>query len=267
MNEERYADKIAKLLRKAEDPGATPEESASFTSKAQELMTEYAIDEELLAVAKGEVNRKQEKVTRESIVVSGVYVKPFTDILIAIARHNDCRPIYGYSGKRGHEKLLINGFESDVRRVIMLNSSLQVQAVAALGAWWKQENADGLAPRGKHAHYAKRGFLRAFARGLDTQLVAARAKGEEAAAKNEEERGKSAEDAKAGVALAIRSKKERVDEWIDETYGNLGTKRAGHLTGGTYSGTQAGFAAGRNADASTGSSGVPAGGSRGALNR
>ena len=38
------ADKVRKLLAKAEDPAATDEEAQSFTAKAQEMMTKYSID-------------------------------------------------------------------------------------------------------------------------------------------------------------------------------------------------------------------------------
>ena len=44
-DQNKYADKIAGLLRKAEDPAATSAEAEAFFAKAQELMTKYAIDE------------------------------------------------------------------------------------------------------------------------------------------------------------------------------------------------------------------------------
>ena len=46
---EDVADKVRKLLVKAEDPAATPEEAESCTAKAQQLMTKYAIDLAMVA--------------------------------------------------------------------------------------------------------------------------------------------------------------------------------------------------------------------------
>lgn len=41
---EMLAEKIAKLLRKAENPGVGEAEAEAFITKAQELMTQYAIE-------------------------------------------------------------------------------------------------------------------------------------------------------------------------------------------------------------------------------
>src|ERR1051326_8295178 len=107
---ERYADKIAKLLRKAES--TTQEEAELLVQKAQELMTQYAISEELISRAKGENAKKREEIIEKTINLTGQYRNELWDIGATCARNNDCRVLIG----RGSTvTLYVIGFESEVR--------------------------------------------------------------------------------------------------------------------------------------------------------
>ena len=65
---EDVADKVRKLLAKAEDPATTPEEAESFTAKAQQMMTKYAIDLAMITDA-----TRADKVVARGWAVHGPY--------------------------------------------------------------------------------------------------------------------------------------------------------------------------------------------------
>lgn len=241
--QEKYADKIAKLLRKAES--TTPEEAEALIAKAQQLMTEYAIDEALLAKARGE--EVTEEIVEEDITYKGVYHAALFDIGYAIALANDCRGLIGKHGK--YTRLHVIGFKSDVERVRMLDASVQIQAVGALTKWWSEQDSSWMTAMDKFK--ARREFLFGFARGLGHQLTAAKVAGEKAAAKTQAERAHvSQDDAVESVALVVRSKKARVQDWMDEAYGKRLRSSSRRYSSGGHDARAAGSAAGRRADVS-----------------
>lgn len=261
QTQEKYADKIAKLLRKAENPAATPEEAEAFIAKAQELMTQYAIGEDLVRAAKGEVEKAKEEIITEEILYTGSYAPALFMIGHAIAQQNSCRTLiadrpahFGRDdeGKRvrkpAGKKLSIIGFESDVRNVIQLDTSAQIQATAGLTKWWREADVPEYWTA-SDKYKARRQFLFSFAEGLGSQLRKARKLGEKAAAADEADRTGDADAAAESVALVVRSKKERVDEWMDQSYGKLRSRPLNYAGGGGGA-RQAGFDAGRRADLS-----------------
>jgi hypothetical protein len=243
-DQERFADKVAKLLRKAEDPGASPAEAEAFLAKAQALMVEYAITEELLARARGDVERTREEVVESSITYTGIYHQALFDVGSAVAKANDCRVLIRRGGKS--TTLIIIGFESDVARVKMLDASAQIQATGGLVKWWKQQDSSWMS--GMQKYKARREFLFGFASGLASKLQEARAQGHDAAAEAQVKREHVAKtDAAEGVALVVRDKKAHVNDWVDQTYGRLRYSSRRYSSGG-YEARNSGHAAGRRAD-------------------
>lgn len=271
----KYADKIAKLLRHAEKAG-TKEEADTFIEKAQELMVQYAISEELVNQARGENEKTTEEIVQRDLLFTGIYKEALMQIGYAIVNTNDCRGVYyklsAIKGVRPASiRLTVTGFESDVRRVEMLNASVQIQATAAQ-ARWNDENKEAISwMSGMDKFKERREFLYGFATGLRAQLVEAKKRGAEAARKEEEARlrdaGVSLSDAATqssdSVALVLTSKKQRVDDFVDKTYGRLRSSSSRRSTG-SYGARSSGAAAGRAADA--GGTGR-IGGSRGQLGR
>src|SRR6266487_2915724 len=130
-----WAERIAKLLRKAENTDNV-DEAEAYTTKAQQLMVKYAITEELLARADG--RQVQDVVVQESITYVGVFHRALFNIGWAIVRANDCR---GFITKHTNDtKLLIIGFQTDVSNVKMLDVSLQIQASIAMQRWRSEEH-------------------------------------------------------------------------------------------------------------------------------
>jgi len=247
-----YADKIAKLLAKAEDAGVTPEEAEVFFSKAQELMTKWSIDEAMIrAAGRGE---DPSKVIELKIHYSTQWAGPLSELCAYIAQRGACKPLFMKAGNR--TTVFIVGLEEDVRRVEQLNSSLQIQALAALTRWWAEHQDEYQFESKGRQWRARREFLHGFGSGVNRKLGEAVEAAEAAARAEETETGPS-------VALVLRDKGEQIDSFIAAQYGRLRSGRSSSREGNREA-NSAGHAAGRQANTST-SRGV--GGGRGSLPR
>ncbi len=260
-DKEKYADKIAKLLRKAEATNVA-EEAQAFTAKAQELMQLYAIDEELLARARGENDRVAEAIIEDEILYTGIYRDALYDVGAAVAAANNVRRLISKraarDGRPATTVLHLIGFESDVRRVQLLNASVQIQATSAQLNWWRDHKDEYAMYGGMEKFKARREFIFGFSQGLSSKLEEAniRAQNEAAqhAATRAEEEDETVEhedavaDATASVALVIQDKQEKVNDWMDETYGGRIRKVSRNYASGGGSANGAGYAAGRSAD-------------------
>lgn len=255
----RYADKIAKLLRKAET--TTPEEAEALFAKAQELMTTYAISEAMIAKATGQ--SKPEEIVRKYVSYTGRYHRALYYVGDAIAAANNCRRLIQTLDRS--TVLVLIGFESDVDRVVMLDASVQIQAAMAMNSWWKSvrnEDEYRLYSTEHERFLARRTFLWGYAEGLRRKLAEARDAAIAVATEEEAERSHiSSAEASDSVALVLRSRKDQVNDWVDQEYGKLRSSRSSfRSTGGGYS---SGVSAGRSADLGGGR----IGGNRGALGR
>ena len=245
-----YADKIAKLLRKAEDSAATPAEAEAFLIKAQALMTQYAITEDMLAAARGVNLEQHEEIVEERIRYTGVYSAALYDIGAAIARANDAKVLIS-NGSGKWTTMHVVGHKSDVDRIRMLDASVQIQASSALLKWAREPESLPSYYSASQKFKARREFLFGFARGLSDQLHRARKQGEAAAAAEETKRtGGTDAEGTASVELVVRGKKARVDDWMDEHYGKKLRKVSRRYSSGGYNAGSAGVAAGRRADVS-----------------
>jgi hypothetical protein len=252
----KYAEKIAALLRKAES--TTPEEAEALTSKAQELMSRYAIEAGMLD-SKRDPN-KQEKIVEERIKYRGIHKDALRRIGGVISNVNGCRNLYSYQrgdGARGGRSavLYVIGFESDVERVIALDASMQIQAMIAMKKWEREED-ESLFYLDRGARFrARREFLWGFASGLGDRLrlaaeVAKKDVVEEQAVVLDQDEA----EVRESVALIVRTREERIQDWVDQTYGDLRPGRSrSYATSGTAA-RSAGRKAGRRAD--TGSAGA-----------
>jgi hypothetical protein len=263
--QEKYADKIALLLRKAES--TTPQEAELLISKAQELMTKYAIEEAMIDAARGV---ERDEITEEEFIYVGIFRKALGALGYYIMQANGCRGVYAEwpsftdaDGKTWKEVYRLNaiGFKSDIERIRALDASLQLQATTAMTRWWKEEDRSWYSRA--DAYKARREFLFAFASGVNNRLHIAKRAGEKAAAKDVvSQTSQTAEEATASVALVLRSRKDRVDDWIDEKYGKLRSSSSRSYASGGAGARTAGFSAGSRADI-----GQPGMGSRKAIGK
>lgn len=254
MTDINYADKIAKLLRKAESTSGP--EGDALLAKAQELMITYSIDEEMIAKAQGQTVR--DELTVKMIDLTGIYRKALVQIVHVVTYANTCR---GFITERGNTVTYhVAGHTSDVDRVILLYTSVQLQATTGMRAHWRDASRPWMSAM--EGYKTRREFYLGFARGLTDRLAVARQAAESAAASNHAEREHvAADDASTSVALVLRNRTDAVDDWFDETYGSkLHTVRRSYSSGGADART-AGVAAGRNADVGA----TRVGGSRQAL--
>lgn len=253
-----YADKIAKLLRKAESTTSDPERDA-LIAKAQKLMTTYSIDEAMLA-GKGDAVR--EEIVQTVLEYVGIFQGFTMGIGSTIARANGCRTVFH---KRTYTKptahlLTVHGFESDVRRVEMLNASLQVQCADALNRWWKTVDSSWMSAMERFKN--RRQFVIGFNTGLHMQLQRATAEAkQETVARIAAEESKTEDEVSSSVALVLRDRKDAVDDWMDKNYGKLASRTRRYSSGST--GQSAGMKAGLRANA--GQHGSVGAGGKGAL--
>lgn len=240
----KYADKIAKLLAKAES--TTPEEAEALTAKAQELMSRYAIDEAMLEMARGFAGTSN-KVVREEFIIVGIYRFPLADLCTYVLYANDCKIVVrGGKNPREIDGRLFRetvvywgvGFKSDIDRARLMYTSLMLQAIRAENAWWR-ENQHLHEHKKKGGHYERRQFLASF--GDATYLRMLQAK--RAATKTAEK-----EYTTNSVALAVRDKNALVAQAYDDMFPHLRKGRARNMQGGSWDSHAAGTAAGQRAD-------------------
>jgi hypothetical protein len=276
----KYADKITKLLAKAES--TTPEEAELLVAKAQELMMQYAITQAMIDEARG---IDTDEIGQVDIYFVGIFQRSTMQIGFTLVNNNSCKCVYtnseyyspheidGKVYKQWH-KITVTGFQSDLDRVQLLNASLQLQCSRAMQAWWKAEDRTVSCRTCGRRHSTwwskaeafkqRSSFIMGFAAALSTKLHDANEAGRKAAAQEAAVRNSTTEaEASDSVALVVRSRKDKVNDWYDKQYGkSLRSGRTGRRSV-NHSAYGAGQAAG--ARANTGQSGV--GGSGGAIGR
>lgn len=242
--QETYADKIAKLLRKAES--TTPEEAELLFAKAQELMAKYAIDDAMVREAMGD-KAPNDPLVREEFVMVGLYRYALARMTFLLLHYNDVKVLklsdpgwrqVGSKVYKENEVYVAVGYKSDIDRCRVLETSLHLQALRAENAWWRENMGlySGL-PKSKQ-HLARRGFLFAFAEGAGLKIKEATAKGRQVA---EEEHGSTS------VALVLQSKEIRVQLEFERQFPETRNVKDRKNHGDSWA-RQHGYAAGKNAD-------------------
>lgn len=273
---ETYAEKIAKLLRKAESTTSDAEAEA-LVAKAQQLMIKWSIDQDMLDRANGKA--KQEVVVEQNVTYTGIYHQALVQTGFAIARNMHCRVIQSkqraqkawtsfdgveHPRQKAGTVMHVVGFESDVENVKMIDASVQIQCAQAQQRWWKNNDRKEWMSS-MESYKAKREFIFGFARGLSIQLAEANRAAQAESAADEAARHGGGEEAvanaNAGVALVVKTKKQQVDDWVDDQYGDSLRSVSHRYSHGGYDAGAAGQSAGKSAN--VGRSGI---GSRKELN-
>ncbi|WP_309064914.1 DUF2786 domain-containing protein [Microbacterium sp.] len=232
---ESKVDLIAKLLAKAES--TTPEEAEALTEHAERLMVKYGIEQARLDERRARLGREQEEIKTERMLFSGAYARDIRELGAGIAAAlGTLRALYGRHSD-GESVLYLVGHASDVAQARLLTTSLQVQAMVAMRAWWSVE---------RHRYHwfpesdkrrARSGFVRGFGAG--------------AAERIRQNRRAIVEEAGNGTELVLAARRDRVDAAVAAMSTRRARSREGADPAAYYSGRQVGL------DANTGESTLP----------
>jgi hypothetical protein len=231
------ADKVRKLLALAEDPAATPAEAQSFTAKAQQLMTKYAIELAMITDAD-----RIDRVVVRGWRIDGPYAAHKVSLVTAVGRANDCRAIYSplVGGARYIE---VVGYPSDVDWVETLSASLALQLITGLAITRKDK------PEAVHGRTFAVGFAEGFVHEISQRLRQARR--DAVAAADAERRGQAGLDLGSGtepsVALVLVAKDNRVNDEFKVRFPDSRTMSR-HTRLQSWSGFGPGREAGRRAN-------------------
>lgn len=228
--------KIRKLLAKAEDPAATPEEADTYTAKAADLVASYGIDRALLA----EEVPSSDVVGDRVVVMDAPYALDKATLLSSVAHALRCQAVrrvrHVGPPRRKEVSIHLFGYDSDLFRVELLFTSLLLQATTRL--------ARTSAPPNESLAAYRRSWLAGFTAAVTQRLRAAE---EQAGLVAEAARGDGASGRPEGrsVALVLVDRSRAVAQAVDEEYPRLGTAPRRSLSG---SGGASGWAAGQRAD-------------------
>ncbi len=227
--------KVRKILAKAEDPAATPEEAETYTAKAAELMATYGIDRALLAESMPDSDVVGDRV----VVLDAPYALDKASLLSSIAFELRCRAVrrIRYVGPRATKEVSIHlfGYDSDLVRTEILFTSLLLQAQTSL--------ARTEPPPWESAAAYRRSWLAGFTAAVSRRLREAEVRARDAA---EESRTHGASRPSGrSVELVLVDRDRVVAAAVDAEYPRLGTARSRQLSG---SGGRSGWQAGQRAD-------------------
>lgn len=220
--------RVRKLLAKAEDPAATPQEAETYTAKASELMAAYGIDRALLAASDPSLDVVGDRV----IVLDRPYAAEKADLISQVALSLGCRVVRRTRYPDGSKELSVHlfGHRSDLERVEILFTSLLLQAMQAL--------ARTPVPGWDHPAAFRRSWLSGFSGAVGRRLRQA-----ERAAAGQAESRFAASGTSTALVLADRSA--AVEAVRDATYPDVQPASTRRLSG---SGGAQGWAAGQRAD-------------------
>ena len=220
--------RVRKLLVKAEADGVTQAEAQALTAKAAELMAKYGIDRALLAAARPETDRPDDRV----IDIANPWARVQAHLLCGLAAALRCQcvilPRTG-PGSRIH----VFGFASDIERTDVLYTSLLLQM-------WQGLSAAEPPAWSRSTRAWRRSWLLGFATAVVSRVRAA-----------EQRAAQRAADAPAGsgpsAALVLADRTEIIDRTLRQAYPVTRTSRV------TYSGTGygTGYVQGQRADIGT----------------
>lgn len=227
MSDDRRLSKIRKLLALAEDPSATPAESAAFTEKAMALMARHGIDEALLSTDEHRPGR----VVNRRLVMPPPYARDKATLAASIAMALRCKAILLTRDK--DIVIQIFGFDADVRHADALFSSLLVQAA--------HELAITPVPDQEHPAAFRRSWWVGFAVAVNARLEQAN----RAAESQAEQRHADGSQDGPSVALVLAHRADEIDEAVSAEYPKVQRGRQRRLSG---SGRAEGYRSGQRVD-------------------
>jgi hypothetical protein len=222
---------VRKLLAKAEDPAATPQEAETYNAKASDLMADYGIDRALLAAADPDTDVVGDRV----VVTEAPYARDKATLLSGIAHEMRCRAVLRTRYPEGMKELSLHlfGYDSDLLRTEVLYTSLLVQASVGM--------ARAPVPFGEQVAAFRRSWLAGFTHAVVQRLAAAERRAAEQA-----DSGPTVSAGADGrsVALVLADRSVAVADTLSRRYPRLQNGRRRVLSG---SGMADGWTAGQQA--------------------
>ncbi|WP_214402584.1 DUF2786 domain-containing protein [Pseudonocardia lacus] len=222
-------DVVRKLLAKAER-AATPEEAASYTDKALQLVARHGIDAAVLTAA----DPARDRPRAQRVAVHEPYSAGKARLLAWTAAALGCRAVLHQQRGGRVGAVSVVGFAADRERVELLYTSLLLQAVAQL--------ARLRPPPGESVAAFRRSWLHGFAVQVHRRLVEAES---DAAASGPSPDSAPGARTTTTTAVALAERAERVDAAFAAAFPAPEPARGRSLTG---SGFGSGAAAGERAD-------------------
>lgn len=227
MNNDKL-DLITKLLAKAES--TTAEEAEALTEHAERLMVKYGIEQAHVDEQKARLGEATEQIVHEKMSFTGAYARDIRELGAGVAiALGTCRPMFS-EDRTGAMVLHLVGFESDVRRAQLLVTSLHVQAMVAMRAWWATNRCEYRRAADSEKRRARSGFVRGFGVGASDRV--------------RESLRVIVEESGAGTELVLASRRDRVDAYVND----LSTRRARSRQGASAGAFVVGRKSGRQAN-------------------
>lgn len=192
-------ERVRKLLDKAESTDNLHEAEA-FAGKAADLIARHRIDPSRLAERP---TSGDDLAVRQIVVGRGAYVRGRLALLGNIADSHDVRMVF--QSTPGGSVAVLAGRTSDLDLVEVVYASLHAQVAAQMAAL---RRATGAATQRE-----RRSFLFGFADRIGQILDESKQRAEAAA--------QQAPDSGAAMALMLRDRRERVDEFAAESWGRV----------------------------------------------
>ncbi|MEM1333259.1 MAG: DUF2786 domain-containing protein [Actinomycetota bacterium] len=196
-------DRVRKLLDKARNTD-NPHEAAAFAAKAAELVARHRIDPAQLGRS-GSGRAGLGVVQLE--MGRGAYTRARLALLTAIGDAHDVRVVF--QAQPHGTVAFCAGHRADLDVVEVMYASLHQQAAAQMAGIRRQTGAS--------TQQYRRSFLFGFAERIGELLTEARRK--------VEDRATAAAGSGASVAVALRERTERVDEFVHSEWGSVRSAR------------------------------------------
>lgn len=225
-DQKRMAERVAKLLRTAEHPNTPPAEAEAAAAKAAAIMEKYAIDELLVAKARGAV--LTDVLVRKEFNYKGVYFYADVALTSFLAEAMGLRAIYSKLGG-SHVKVNVLGFERDYDRFKVLLTTAMLQRSNATNTYirthpmWDLQTAS-------QKYNTKRSFMVGFANGLAEKVKAA----------SQQVHQEVVREHGSGAELVLVDRKDQVNKFFASEYPRTGTGRGVKITGSYGAGVKAG---------------------------
>ena len=162
----KYADKVAKLLRQAEDVAGTPEEGV-YQARAFEIMAKYGIADAMVRARRHGLDTADIPGAIEEIFkITGTYSNAQMLLLAGIGRALHCAGVYrGLRG--GGIQLFLYGMPDHIERVKFLWGLLGPQAVRLAGI--VRPAGDFVSPG--YVTVYRRSWMAGFANAIETRII------------------------------------------------------------------------------------------------
>jgi hypothetical protein len=193
--------KVRKLMEKAAAT-ANPHEADAFSRKAAELIARHRLDPEHLTATAGH----GELVVREIPLGRGAYVRARLALLMAVATSQDARVVFGTTPTG--TVAYVAGFAAELDLVGVMYHSLHEQAATQMASIRRSTAAA--------TQRFRRSFLFGYADRMGQLLADTRSDAEAAASVAPS----------SSVAVALRERGERIDEFASRTFGRVRTARS-----------------------------------------